>query len=195
LVPSILIGRMRGLADLGRFHRLVDQGEIEDVGGDQSLVGRLGAGTDDAGRARSNRGVVAPMDRLQGDRVAFELKGRRREAACLDEEHHRHAVAVPVGKTGDGLVAQAERNALHVDRAFVLDADGMIKLVDQDRVRVGGEGFFIALKGLAFGNTVTDELAAETECDLVALALLGFGFQLDDAVRGSPDQRRNGSSL
>ena len=135
------------------------------------------------------------MHRSERDRAAFEGKRRGREAASMYKKAHRKTIRIPVNKTGVCFLAEAERNTLNVNRAFVLHAHGVSQFVDVDGVGIGRKRLFVAFQRGGFGHAVANQLLAQSEGDLVALALGGFILQLDDGVRRRADERCNRGRL
>ena len=107
----------------------------------------------------------------------------------MQEEADRHALRVPVLQAGSRLLLDVEQDALVVDGVLALHADGVRHLGQDESVAVGRQRLFVAFQRLVLGDAVAGELHAKAEGDLVALLLLGFGLQMDDAVRVLADER------
>ena len=60
---------------------------------------------------------------------------------------------------------------------------------DQTSIRVNRETLAVAFGEFVFGETVLGHLETQAECDLVALALFGLLFLVDDASCVSSDER------
>ena len=102
-----------------------------------------------------------------------------------------NTTGVPVLEAVLGFFAKVERNALRINGAAVLDANGMRQLIDQKVVRIGRETFFVALQRLAFSDTVTGKLHTQTERDTVARALRKFLLHVDQAGGTRADETPN----
>ena len=70
----------------------------------------------------------------------------------------------------------------------------MGEFANLERVRIGGEAFFIAFQNLRFRDAGADELGAQADRDLIAF-VLQLVLLLDDLVRAGADERSDFEAL
>jgi hypothetical protein len=120
-------------------------------------------------RVRRDRRVIAGVGKVR-------LRG---EAAQLVEHRGVETVSEPVGQAVLALVADVEQDALfgHLARR----TNCVTQLVDDERVRIGGQRLFVALQRAVAGNAATNKLTTQAIGDTITAALGQIIDLLDDA--------------
>ena len=120
---------------------------------------------------RRDAGLIAGVTGVGDSRIPSQLV----------EESRVETVRPPILQALPSFLAHRERNALlaHLARR----ADSVAKLVDEDRIAVGRQCFFVAFQRAILEDAVAGQLHAQTDGDLVASALARLILDLDERVR------------